>query len=288
MRWPWDKNEKRQQSGGAYSDAIVSLLQAQAGGASVGEPGAIAALEVAAGLWARGFASAELDPVIPAVTPSVMASIGRSLVRSGQSLWAIDVRRGQIVLTPAGSWDIVGSSSPSSWTYRLDLAGPSGNETRVYPSESVCHFKFASDPERPWAGVAPLSYARQTGRLAANLELRLAEEANARVGYLLPVPSDGGDGSADDPLASLKSDLGALQGNTALVETTSGGFGEGRAAAPLADWKAQRMGAKPPGTLAELRGAAAVDVLAAAAFRLAWQATKQKVPVSARVGGASA
>ena len=79
MRWPWGKTEKRQQSGGAYSDAIVSLLQAQAGGASVGEPGAIAALEVAAGLWARGFASAELDPVIAAVTPSVMASIGRSL-----------------------------------------------------------------------------------------------------------------------------------------------------------------------------------------------------------------
>ena len=95
MRWPWDRTEKRQQSGGAYSDAIVSLLQAQAGGASVGEPGALAALEIASGLWARGFASAELDPPIAAVTPSFLASVARQLVRRGESLWAIDVRRGE-------------------------------------------------------------------------------------------------------------------------------------------------------------------------------------------------
>ena len=262
MRWPWGKTEKRQ-AGGGFSDALVAAIVARAGGASVGEPGAIAALETAAGLWARGFASAELDPPIAAVTPSFLASVARQLVRRGESLWAIDVRRGEIVLTPAGSWDIAGAADPASWVYRLDMFGPSGNETRIYPAESVCHFKYATDPERPWHGISPLGYSRQTARLAANLELRLAEEAGSRVGYLLPVPSDGGDGSADDPLASLKNDLGSLQGNTALIETTSAGYGEGRAAAPQSDWKAQRMGANPPATLAELRGAAAVDVLAA-------------------------
>ena len=127
----------------------------------------------------------------------------------------------------------------------------------------MLHFRYAPEPERPWSSPSPLGYARATGRLAANLELRLGEESGARVGYVLPVPADGGDGSTEDPLASLKKDLAALQGNTALVETTSAGYGEGRAAAPLADWKAQRMGANPPATLAELRGAAAMDVLAA-------------------------
>ena len=263
MRWPWDRTEKRQQSGGAYADAIVAAIVAQAGGNSVGEPGAIAALEVAAGLWSRGFASAELDPVIPAVTPSVMASIGRSLVRNGQSVWAIDVRGGQIELRPVGSWDVAGGPDASSWQYRLDMFGPSGNETRIYPAAAVLHFKFAADPERPWHGISPLGFARQTGRLAANLELRLAEEAGSRVGYLLPIPADGGDGSTEDPLASLKADLGALAGNTALVETTSGGFAEGRAAAPQSDWQPKRMGANPPQTLNELRGAAGVDLLAA-------------------------
>ena len=133
----------------------------------------------------------------------------------------------------------------------------------IYPSASVLHFRYAPEPERPWSSPSPLGYARQTGRLAANLELRLGEEAGARVGYLLPVPSDGGDGSADDPLASLKSDLGALSGGTALIETTSAAWGEGRGAAPQSDWKPQRLGANPPAALAELRGDAAEDVLAA-------------------------
>ena len=261
MRWPWTRTEHRQASGGAYADAIVSLLAARAGGASVGEPTSTAALEIAAGLWARAFASAELSTPIAAVSPSVMASIGRSLVRSGESLWAIDVERGVVSVRPAASWDVSGRSDPSSWQYRIDLFGPSGNETRVYPAESVLSFRIATDPERPWAGVSPISYARATARLAANLELRLAEETGARVGYLLPIPSDGGDGSADDSLATLKADLGSLQGNTALIETTSSGFGEGRAAAPQSDWAAKRMGANPPPALAELRGAAAADIL---------------------------
>ena len=262
MRWPW-KTEKRQAAGGGFSDALVAAIVARAGGASVGEPGAIAALEICAGLWARAFASAELSTPIAAISPSVLASIGRELVRRGESIWAIDVRRAEIELRPAGSWDIAGGADPSSWVYRLDMFGPSGNETRIYPSASVLHFRYASDPERPWHGISPLGYARATGRLAANLELRLGEEAGAKVGHLLAVPSDGGDGSDDDPLAILKADLAALSGNAALVETTSAGWSEGKGAAPLSDWRPQRMGANPPATLAELRGAAGADVLAA-------------------------
>ena len=263
MRWPWGRTETRQQSGGGFTDALVAAIVARAGGASVGEPNAIAALEVAAGLWSRAFASAELSPAIPAVTSTFLASIGRELVRRGESLWAIDVRRGEIELRPAGSWDIAGGSDPASWRYRLDLFGPSGNETRIYPSASVLHFRYASDPERPWHGISPLGYARLSGKLAANLELRLGEEAGARVGHLLPIPQDGGDGGDDDPLESLKNDLGALTGGTALIETTSSGWGEGKGAAPLADWRPQRLGANPPATLADLRGAAAMAVLAA-------------------------
>ena len=262
MRWPWDRTEKRQAAGG-FTDALVAAIVARAGGASVGEPNAIAALEVAAGLWSRSFASAELSTAIPAVSPTMLASVGRELVRRGEALWAIDVRRGEIELRPAGSWDVAGGATPSSWAYRLDLFGPSGNETRIYPSASVLHFKYASDPERPWHGISPLGYARATGKLAANLELRLGEEAGARVGHLLPVPSDGGSGDADDQLESLKADLGALSGGTALIETTSGGWADGKEAAPQKDWTPQRMGANPPATLGELRGAAAMDVLAA-------------------------
>ena len=148
MRWPWGGKTEKRQAGGAYTDAIVSLLQARDRGVSVGEPGAIAALEIAAGMWSRGFASAEVSPAIPAVTPSFLASVGRSLVRTGQSLWAIDVRRGEIVLTPAASWDVAGSADPESWVFRLDLAGPSGGETRLYPSAGGAKFSLCAGAEK--------------------------------------------------------------------------------------------------------------------------------------------
>ena len=268
MRWPWSKNEKRQ-SGGAYTDAIVAAIVAQASGNSVGEPGALAALEIASGLWSRGPLPLRSCPRRSRLSlHQFLASIvARQLVRTGQSLWAIDVLHGEIeFLRPAGSWDVAGGSSESTWVYRLDLFGPSATETRVYPSCKSCLPFSNMRRTRNGRGArisSPLGYARATSRLAGNLELRLAEEANAKVGYLLPVPSDGGDGSASDPLAMLKSDLAALAGSVALIETTSAGFGEGRAAAPLADWKPQRMGANPPATLAELRGAAAEDILSA-------------------------
>ena len=38
-----------------------------------------------------------------------------------------------------------------------------------------------------------------------------------------------------------------------LVETTAAGFGEGRGAAPMQDWKPRRFGADPPDTLRGLR-----------------------------------
>ena len=95
---------------------------------------------------------------------------------------------------------------------------------------SVLHFRYGSDPARPWAGISPLGFAYLTGKLAGGLELRLSQEAQARVGYLLPVPGDGGDGSDDDPHKRLKADLAALAGNTSLIETTAAGWGEGKVA----------------------------------------------------------
>ena len=73
----------------------------------------------------------------------------------------------------------------------------------------------------------------ETARLSANAERALANEAGGPVAQLLPVPQDGGDGVEDtDPLAPLKSDIAAAKGNALLVETTAGGWQEGRASAP--------------------------------------------------------
>ena len=165
----------------------------------------------------------------------------------------MEVRAGQVTLSPAGSWDVRGGWREQSWWYRLDTFGPSGNESHFVPAASVVHARYAVDPSRPWLGISPLGWARATGTLAANLEQRLGEEAGGTVAHLLPIPQDGGNGSSDDPLAGLKKDIRSSKGGTVLVETTSAGWGEGKMSAPNKDWQLSRIGANPPETLPMLR-----------------------------------
>ena len=72
--------------------------------------------------------------------------IGRSLIRQGEILFAIEVRDGRVMLLPAASWDVRGGHDPASWTYRLTLGGPS-RLTTLEPVPSRWH-----DP-RPLSGA---------------------------------------------------------------------------------------------------------------------------------------
>ena len=131
------------------------------------------------------------------------------------------------------------------------------------PSAAVLHCRYSIDSARPWYGIGPLGWARSTGALAANLEARLAEETAGPVGHVIAVPTDGGAGGDDDPLAGLKKDLANAKGRTLIAETTAAGWGEGRAAAPQSDYKSQRFGAHPPESLGALRTEAGQSVLSA-------------------------
>ena len=267
MRWLWSSKEPETRQA-SYTDALVSALVERAGGSAPGDPSAIAALETAAGLWARAFMAAKVSPedsaLSAAISPAVLATVARQLCRAGECVFVIAVEDGRVRLLPVGSWDVRGGPDPEQWWYRCDLYGPSGSVSRLIPSAGVVHVRYAADPARPWAGVSPLEYARSTATLAANAERRLGEEAGAPVGSLLPIPQDGGgDGGDDDPLAELKADIRTAKGRALLVETTSAGWGEGASAAPRSDWKAQRFGASPPAPLVELRSEASMAVLSA-------------------------
>ena len=98
--WPFKREiEIRQEQGqGAYTSGLIAQILAQASSGSP-DPSATAALEFSAGTWARAFSSAQITPAFPQITPAMLGSIGRQLLRAGEAVYAIDVRRGQISLS---------------------------------------------------------------------------------------------------------------------------------------------------------------------------------------------
>ena len=250
--WPFKVDHRE-----SATDAIVSALISQAGGSSV-PPSveALGAVEAAAGLWSRAFGSATVEPSTPAtlaLTPSVLAAIGRGLAVRGEAVFALDVN-GAVELTQAASWKVAGGTRPESWRYEVELPLPSGKVAkRTLPAESVLHVRYATRPGAPWAGISPLGMASETKALATWIEKRLAEEASTATSYVLPLPE-----SAD--VDALKADIKGGRGKLHIVDTTATGWGDGTAAAPQRDWKSNRLGADPPESLGKLRSDVKNDI----------------------------
>ncbi len=265
MRWPWQRSEADalETRDADYSDAIVGQILRNATGGEPASMYALAALEAAAGIVGRSFAVASVQSasglVTEALPPSLLALIGRSLIRRGQLVCSIETTGGRLALLPAASWDVQGGPDPRSWQYRLELGGPSGSVTRRNPGEGVIDLRYSCDPAQPWRGLGPLQVARLDGRLGSELAAALGDEAAGPRGSLLPVPGEGGDGELDE----LRADIAGLHGKAALLETTSGGWGEGKGAAPQQDWTPKRLGPNPSAALVQLRRDVETSVVAA-------------------------
>ena len=266
MRLPWSRRVERRESQ-PFTDAIIGAIAAGAAGTGA-TAAATAALEAAAGAVSRGFAAATVEDapqaVADALTPGVLALIGRDLIRRGESLFLIEVARGGLALRPAGSWDARGGHRETDWQYRLDLFGPSGNITRFVPSAAVIHCRYAVDPARPWHGIGPLGWAALSGTLHAGTVSALNADMQAASGTVIPMPpGENTDDEADDPLSGLKSAIVQARGKSVFVETTAGSFGGDTRDAPRQDWVQKRLGANPPEALAGLLDSSATQVLAA-------------------------
>ena len=263
--WQRLRGSEHRQASGSYTDQLVSLLQARAGGASA-LPGATAALEAASGFTARAFASADVIMDNPrmaeALTPHVLGMIGRALIRSGEYVAVIkmglqdDFPR----LAPAASWDVTGGDDPAGWVYRVAIASPSQQTTIVLPASGVVHVRYASDTLTPWRGVGPLQSARLAGRLSAEVSAALADELSGPRGALLPLPNiDGSDPVVD----GLKNDIRGLNGGLAFVESQSDSFGSGPVGSATSGWDAKRIGANIPAGSIEVAKLAFMEVVAA-------------------------
>ena len=266
MRWPWHKAERREASGG-YTEIIGRLIESQAAGTTQ-QASATAAMEAAAGLLSRAFASATVDAdddIAEALAPRCLALIGRDLVRVGESLHVIRMMGGRLRLVPCSTWYYQGGADPDSWLATCTAYGPSGSSTWRVPWSSVIFVQWGSPTARPYHGLGPAAWAAETARLNANAERSLANEAGGPVAALVPVPEgqDSGSDDDDDPLAALRKDIGDAKGRALLVETTASGYGEGRANAPARDWDPRYLHPSPTDSMVKLADSAFGRVLAA-------------------------
>ena len=263
--WPWKpKTEKR----AGYTDGLIQTLIASASGEHAAKVGATGALEAVCGVVGRAFASAEVKapaPVTAALTPAVVGHIGRSLMKHGDLVMAIEANGDGLRFVAVESYDVLGDHDPASWRYRVSLPGPSSMVTRADVSgDEVAHFRYAFDSARPWAGMGPMQVASLAGRLSANVSAALADEAGTTRGFLLAVPRKDGD---DSTLSALKADLKELKGGLNLVESMSeqwsAASGTGSRSADSKQWEPRRVGADPPAGLVALAEQAAGEVFMA-------------------------
>lgn len=256
---------ERRQTGGDFNDAVIRYLEAKAAGA-VADSASTAAVESAAGALSRSLMAATVrgSPAVrQAVTSHFLAQVGRDLIRRGKSLHLIQVSGDRVQLLPVQSWNFEGGVSPDSWFIRGTLYGPSTTITRFLPFSAYVFLTWGRDATEPFSGKGPLDYASTTAGLSANTELSLKDEASGPIAQILPIPQDGGSGGDDDPLKDMKADVKAARGKALLTETTAAGWGDGKGAAPLSDWKANRLGPNPPASLEAIRKGAFETVLAA-------------------------
>ena len=271
MIWPFKQRAEVRES--SYTDTLVASIVARAGGGVV-SPNATGAVEASAGIVARCFAAATVSgpaALAGSVTPLVLSTIGRALIRSGEIVLLIDVSHdGRVRLVPAADWNITGDWEPETWDYRLNLSGPSRYTTRAnVPAESVIHARYQVDPDRPWRGIGPLQSAALAGKLSAETAAALGDAESGPRGQLLPLPVDG----EDDTVTALKADMRALAGKLAFVESVKTMHPGAAGSAPSGDWMPRRVGADPPAAEVELLTAASAEVYAACGVPVALFAT---------------
>lgn len=194
MKWLEKRAQARQVTLGETSPAEVTAAEPEddpvvnailnQNGYDNGIYGGVAALETAAGIWARAFLSANVSPsnyATDTLNGTVLAQIARCMCVRGESLHLITPQG----LMPVGTWDIKGGPNEASWQYSCDMAGPSRTQTVRVGSEQVLHCRYATHPARPWRGLSPLRMADQTRDLAGRLERGLTWEANSPTGTVI-------------------------------------------------------------------------------------------------------
>lgn len=249
----------------AYTDELVRLIQARASG-TYADNAATAATETAAGLLARSFMGAVVkaeDRVKMAITPAFLAQVGRDLIRKGESLHVIELDGGSVVLLPAGSWSLTGGPFPSSWLFEATVGAPSESYTYKVPGNGVIFLTWGTNPNEPYRGTSPLSFASLSSRMNSETEKSLGDESAGPLTNFLPIPMPPKSDDDDNKLAPLQAEIAKARGDAMLVESVADGMGTGERGSPTKDWNPNRLGPMPPEALVILQKQSFLGMLAA-------------------------
>ena len=239
----------------SYTDLIVDATIARLGGRVGGARPA--AVELAGRLVGRAMSVARVTGA-PALTPSVMQMIGRSIVTRGESLHAVYFTSPDL-LVPASNWDIEGGPARPSWIYHVDLIGPSVQAGRErMAANGVLHVIIDPPASQPWRGTTPST--TELGRLAEQAALAVLAELHVPAARVVPQPA----GTKSDDLLKIVADL--REGKLSFPPTTKASAATGAGGAPAQDWVPRRIGPEPDAaqvaahTDAEARLSAALGV----------------------------
>ena len=250
--WPF-RGKPEPETRANYTDALVEAIVSQAGGFTQYNPLKTAAAEIAARSYAHAFAVAKVSPASPelaGLTSRILADIARELILRGESAHVIDVASGRVRLRSASyGWTVRGGPDEATWRYLVSLAAPTDQISRDYPGASILHARYSTDPATPHIGIGPFTSASQSAKLAAAIELNVANEAQGPHGWILPVPDEG---LQDSDLAELETKFKQLRGRTALVSSSRSNFGDG-GAAQRSEYEPKRFGLDVPESTPKLR-----------------------------------
>ena len=181
-----------------YTGQILASYYAAATGRI--QASATAGVQAAAGIVARGLATATVEGDGGAVDPQLLEGVGTDLVRAGRFLGRLTVgANGRVRILRAGAVASVvyGDADPDSWRYSLQMGGPSSSQTVWTTAAETVNVRINSDSYRPWEGIAPLARAVASGQLAARLSSSLGDEADIVVSRIIPIAQGSGKNAAN-------------------------------------------------------------------------------------------
>ena len=199
---PWRRETRASTN---YSATVQDALLAFAEGKAAASPVTTGAVEACAGLQARCFAQAIVTPA-GSISPSTLYDLGRDLALRGEFVALLEVGTDGPTFVRPSSWTVRGGHLEASWTYDLWLSGPSSSTRVRVRRDRVLHVRINAEATIPWQGRSPISAARSTGRLLAELESSLGDEGSLPVGRLVPSPE------GEHKLGALQKRINSLRG----------------------------------------------------------------------------